>query len=74
MFIVRDGKVAWSCVHPGKGEISDAVLEPNGNILFAHQFGVTEINADKQVVWALRSWTPPADLGPATTLQILSQP
>jgi hypothetical protein len=51
MFIVRDGKVAWSYVHPGKGEISDAVLEPNGNILFAHQFGVTEVNADKQVVW-----------------------
>jgi hypothetical protein len=51
MYIVRDGKVAWSYVHPGKGEISDAVLQPNGNILFAHQFGVTEINADKQVVW-----------------------
>ena len=51
MYIVRDGKVAWSYVHPGKGEISDAVLQPNGNILFAHQFGVTEINVDKQVVW-----------------------
>jgi len=51
IFIVRDGKVAWSYTHPGKGEISDAVRQPNGNILFAHQFGVTEINADKKVVW-----------------------
>ena len=51
MFIVRDGKIAWSYQHDGKGEISDAVLQANGNILFAHQFGVTEVNADKQVVW-----------------------
>jgi hypothetical protein len=51
MFIVRNGKVAWSCTHSGKGEISDATLMPNGNILFAHQFGVTEIAADKTVVW-----------------------
>ena len=33
------------------GEISDAVLEPNGNILFAHQFGITEISPDKKVLW-----------------------
>jgi hypothetical protein len=51
MFIIRAGKIAWSYTHPGRGEISDAVLEPDGHILFAHQFGVTEINADKQVVW-----------------------
>ena len=51
MFIVRDGKIAWSYTHPGKGEISDAVLLSNGNILFAHQYGVTEITADKKVVW-----------------------
>ena len=51
MFIVLDGQVAWAYTNSGKGEISDAVLEPNGNILFAHQFGVTEVNPDKQVVW-----------------------
>ena len=27
----------------GKGEISDVVMLSNGNILFAHQFGLTEI-------------------------------
>jgi hypothetical protein len=51
LFIVRGGAVVWSYTHPGRGEISDAVLEPGGNVLFAHQFGVTEVNQDKQVVW-----------------------
>ena len=51
MFIVRHGEVVWSCTHNGRGEISDAVLLPNGNILFAHQFGVTEITAGKTVIW-----------------------
>jgi len=51
MFIVRAGKIVWSYTHNGKGEISDALWQPNGNILFAHQFGVTEINAAKEVVW-----------------------
>jgi hypothetical protein len=53
MSIVHDGKVVWTYTHPGRGEISDAVLEPNGNILFAHQFGVTEITLDGKVVWNL---------------------
>jgi len=30
-----------------------------------------EVTADKKVAWVLRAWTPPADLGPATTIQIL---
>ena len=51
MFIVRNGEVVWSWTHPGKGEISDAILLPGGDILFAHQYGVTEIGADKKVVW-----------------------
>jgi hypothetical protein len=52
MYIVRDGKITWSYIDTtGKGEISDAILMANGNILFAHQFGVTLINQDKQVLW-----------------------
>ena len=51
MLIVRHGDIVWDYTHLGRGEISDAVLEPNGNILFAHQFGVTEISADKKVLW-----------------------
>lgn len=52
MYIVRNGKIAWSYIDTtGKGEISDAVLMKNGNVLFAHQFGVTLINRDKKVLW-----------------------
>lgn len=52
MYIVRKGKVAWRYIVPdSKGEISDAVLLSNGNILFAHQFGVTLITPDKKVLW-----------------------
>jgi len=50
--IVRKGKIVWSYDDPaGEGEISDAVMLSNGNILFTHQFGVTEITPQKKVVW-----------------------
>jgi hypothetical protein len=59
IFIVRGGKVVWSYDDPaGKGEISDMVMLSNGNILFAHQFGVTEITPDKKVVW---NYVPPGN-------------
>jgi hypothetical protein len=32
---------------------------------------VIEVTPDKKVVWALSSWTDPADLGPASGIQIL---
>jgi von Willebrand factor type A domain/PQQ-like domain len=51
IFIVRKGEIVWSYTHPGKGEISDAVLLPNGNILFAHQFAITEVTPDRKVIW-----------------------
>jgi hypothetical protein len=52
MYIVRAGQVAWSYNDAtGRGEISDAVLLSNSNILFAHQFGVTLITPDKKVLW-----------------------
>jgi len=58
IYIVRGGKIVWSYSDPaGKGEISDAVMLSNGNILFAHQFGVTEITQEKKVVW---NYEPPA--------------
>ena len=38
MFIVKNGKITWSYHDTqGRGEISDATLLSNGNILFAHQ-------------------------------------
>jgi hypothetical protein len=52
IFVVRQGKIVWSYDDPAsKGEISDAVMLSNGNILFAHQYGVTEITPEKKVVW-----------------------
>jgi len=52
IFIVRHGEIVWTYDDPaGKGEISDAVMLSNGNILFAHQFGVGIITPDKKIVW-----------------------
>ncbi|MDR3653387.1 MAG: hypothetical protein P4L34_10525 [Paludibacter sp.] len=51
MYIVRNGKIVWSYTHPTSGEISDAVMLSNGNILFAHQHGITEVTQNKKVVW-----------------------
>jgi hypothetical protein len=52
MYIINGGKIAWSYIDTtGQGEISDAILMKNGNVLFAHQFGVTLINHDKKVLW-----------------------
>ena len=35
---------------------------------------VLEVTPDKQVVWALRAWADPADLGPASVIQLLDEP
>ncbi len=35
---------------------------------------VIEVTPDKQVVWALSSWDEPANLGPATCVQLLDEP
>jgi hypothetical protein len=52
IYIVRRGVVVWEFHDPSaKGEISDAVLLSNGNVLFAHQFGVTLIDPGKNVLW-----------------------
>ena len=53
-FIVKKGKVVWSYDDPaGRGEISDAVLLSNGNLLLAHQFAVKLISPGKKVLWNL---------------------
>lgn len=54
MFLVKDGKIAWSHTMPNsRGEISDAFFRANGNILFAHQFGIMELSPQKTIVWHL---------------------
>ena len=52
MYIVRKGEIVWSYIDTvGKGEISDAIRMANGNVLFAHQFGITLIDKNKKVLW-----------------------
>jgi outer membrane protein assembly factor BamB len=51
-FIVRQGKVVWTYDDPeGKGEISDAVLLSNGNVILAHQYAVKLISPERKVLW-----------------------
>jgi hypothetical protein len=51
MYIVRDGKVAWSYTNPHRGELGDCTMLSNGNIVFSRQFGASEITPDKKIVW-----------------------
>ncbi|MDR0328299.1 MAG: hypothetical protein LBI05_08400 [Planctomycetaceae bacterium] len=54
MYMVKGGEIVWRYHNPdSKGEISDACLMDDGNILFAHQYGVTEITRDQKVVWSI---------------------
>jgi hypothetical protein len=61
---------------------------PNGNTLINTWFNqwnapadpatapvqALEVTPDKKVVWALRAWGNPVNLGPSTTIQILDRP
>jgi hypothetical protein len=51
MYVVREGKVAWSYTNPRKGELGDCTMLANGNIVFSRQFGASEITPDKTIVW-----------------------
>lgn len=52
LYIVKKGEIVWSHHNPGsRGEISDAVLLSNGNVLYAHQYGITLMDSSKKVLW-----------------------
>ena len=51
MYIVRDGRVAWSYMNTRRGELGDCTMLSNGNIVFSRQFGASEITPDKKIVW-----------------------
>lgn len=51
MYVLRQGRIAWHYRHPGRGEISDAVRLSDGSVLFAHQYGITLVSAEKKVLW-----------------------
>lgn len=53
MFIVKDGNIYWQhTASDRKGEISDAILLTDGNMLIAHQYGIAEISPDNKTVWS----------------------
>lgn len=60
LFIVRDGKVDWTYQVPIKSG-RDTIQ-------------VIEVTPQKEIVWALSAWEDPADLGPATCIQLLDEP
>lgn len=59
LFVVRDGKVAWTYDIPIKDadgtlqELGDATMLSNGNIVFCRKTGASEVTPDKQTVWDL---------------------
>ncbi|MDE5814657.1 MAG: DUF362 domain-containing protein [Muribaculaceae bacterium] len=53
MFIVKNGGIEWEhLASDRKGEISDAILLTDGNMLIAHQYGIAEIAPDHSTVWS----------------------
>lgn len=59
IFVVRDGKVAWSYRIPTTNasgemhELGDATMLSNGNIVFCRKTGASEVRPDEKIVWNL---------------------
>jgi len=51
IYLIRDGKVAWSYSIPAGEELGDCTQLSNGNILFSRRLGASEITPDKRIVW-----------------------
>src|SRR6478672_1626266 len=57
IFLVKGGKVVWTCQIPDKdekgqlNEFDDIHLLSNGNVLFARKTGAAEVSSARQIVW-----------------------
>jgi hypothetical protein len=57
IFLVRDGKVAWTYSIPNKNtnggsqQLGDATMLSNGNIVFCRNVGASEVTPDKKIIW-----------------------
>lgn len=52
MFIIEEGKIRFQ--YPDnfeKGEISDAILLTDGNLILAHQYGIAEVDKQGNLIW-----------------------
>ena len=60
LFVVRDGKVAWTYSVPlkttnGESELGDATMLSNGNIVFCRKLGASEVTPDKTIIWNMEA-------------------
>jgi len=51
MYIVRNGKIAWSYTIPANEEYGDCTRLSNGNIVFSRRLSASEVTPDKKIVW-----------------------
>ncbi len=51
IYVVIDGKVAWTYDTGLGGELDDAWMLSNGNVLFSRMHWCAEVTPEKQVVW-----------------------
>lgn len=61
IYVVRDGKVAWTYSIPIKAangdlqELGDATMLSNGNIVFCRKVGLSEVTPDKKIIWNMEA-------------------
>jgi outer membrane protein assembly factor BamB len=51
LYVVRDGRVAWTYPIGEKEELGDCTMLSNGNIVFSRRLGASEVTPDKRIVW-----------------------
>ena len=51
IYVVRNGKVAWTYSIPAKDELGDCTMMSNGDVVFSRRSGASEVTPDKRVVW-----------------------
>ena len=51
IFLVKDGKIAWTYDTGAGWELDDIWMRTDGNILFTRMYWAAEITPDKRVVW-----------------------
>jgi outer membrane protein assembly factor BamB len=83
----REGEIVWELTQADVPDIrlfntQTSCRLANGNTLVTNwrsprgenfPVQVIEVTPEKKLVWALRSWTEPANLGPASNIQILDE-
>jgi len=57
IYLIKEGKVKWTYDIPFKDstgtmeELGDALMRPNGNIVFCRKTGASEVTPDKKIIW-----------------------